>query len=186
MPRYFSTNLRAREFAKQNNVQLTWAYAKDVPLHPEDRELKQEALLEKLFTWLRRHDQETSHLASIYALAVGLPIRLTENVDRSRELYRGRKGFIFGWTMAHGSIAEPINDEFLLSHLPSVIYLHFPDATWQVGTLPTGVYPLKPRSRTWIVNRSTGISARRTGFWILPDFGSTAHMIQGIGCIIWH
>ena len=98
MPRYFSTNLRAREFAKQNNVQLTWAYAKDVPLHPEDRELKQEALLEKLFAWLRRHDQETSHLASIYALAVGLPIRLTENVDRSRELYRGRKGFIF-WRM---------------------------------------------------------------------------------------
>ena len=95
MPRYFSTNLRAREFAKQNNVQLTWAYAKDVPLHPEDRELKQEALLEKLFTWLRRHDQETSHLASIYALAVGLPVRLTENVDRSRDYIVAEKNSYF-------------------------------------------------------------------------------------------
>ena len=37
VPRYFSTNLRAREFAKQNNVQLSWCYAKDIPLHPGDR-----------------------------------------------------------------------------------------------------------------------------------------------------
>ena len=29
------------------------------------------------------------------------------------------------------------------------------------------------------MNKYTGIQARRTGFWILPDFGSTAHMIQG-------
>ena len=185
VPRYFSTNLRAREFAKQNNVQLSWCYAKDIPLHPGDRELKHDALLSKLFAWLRKHDQQTSHLASIYALAVGLPIRLTESVDRSRGLYRGRKGFIFGWTMAPGCIPEEIDGEFLLSHLPLVIYLYFPEATWQVGKLPVGVYPLKPRSRTWTVNKYTGIAARRTGFWIVPDFGSTAHMIQGVGCIIW-
>ena len=53
------------------------------------------------------------------------------------------------------------------------------EAKWRVGDLPTGVYPLKPRSRTWKVNKHTGIEARRTGFWMLPDFGSTAHMIQG-------
>lgn len=52
-------------------------------------------------------------------------------------------------------------------------------AKWRIGDLPTGVYPLKPRSRTWKVNKYTGIEARRTGFWMLPDFGSTAHMIQG-------
>ena len=50
---------------------------------------------------------------------------------------------------------------------------------WSVGTLPVGVYPLRPRTRTWKVNKYTGIEARRTGFWMLPDFGSTAHMIQG-------
>ena len=52
-------------------------------------------------------------------------------------------------------------------------------AEWSVGKLPMGVYPLRPRTRTWKVNKYTGIEARRTGFWMLPDFGSTAHMIQG-------
>ena len=81
VPRYFSMQFRAREFAKQKNVQLTWCYAKDVPLHPGDRELTQEALEAKLFSWLRRHDQQTSHIPSLFALARGMPIRLTESVD---------------------------------------------------------------------------------------------------------
>ena len=66
VPRYFATNLRAREYAKQNNVQLSWCYARDVPLHPGDRNLPHDKLDAKLFSWLRRHDQETCHLPSIY------------------------------------------------------------------------------------------------------------------------
>ena len=179
VPRYFATNLRAREFAKQKNVQLSWCYARDVPLHPGDRDLPREKLDTKLFSWLRRHDQETGHIPSIYPLAKGMPIRLTDNVDRSRQLYRHRKGVIYGWTMAPGCTPQEIEGEFILDTLPLVIYLHFPEAQWSIGKLPTGVYPLKRRSRTWKVNKHTGIEARRTGFWMLPDFGSTAHMIQG-------
>ena len=179
VPRYFSIQLRAREFAKQQNVQLSWCYARDVPLHPGDRELKYEALQAKLAAWLRRHDQETSHLASLIPLARSMPIRLTDNVDRELQLYRGRRGRIYGWTLSPQCIPEEVDGEFLLSHLPLVIYLEFPEATWRIGKLPPGVYPLKPRSKTWKVNKYTGIEARRTGFWIVPDFGSTAHMIQG-------
>ena len=179
VPRYFSSQLRAREFAKQNNVQLTWCYAKDVPLHSGGREMKADALQEKLFSWLRRHDQETCHLPSILPLAKDMPIRLTESVDREKQLYRGRRGFIYGWTLARNCIPVDVDGEFLLDHLPVVIYLSFPEANWKIGKLPKGVYPLKPKSRTWKVNKYTGIEARRTGFWILPDFGSTAHMIQG-------
>ena len=179
VPRYFATNLRAREFAKQKNLQLSWCYARDVPLHPGDRDLPHDKMDAKLFSWLRRHDQETGHIPSIYPLAVGMPIRLTENVDRGRQLFRGRKGVIYGWTMAPGCVPEEIDGEFILDALPLVIYIHFPDAKWRIGKLPEGVYPLKRRSRTWKVNKHTGIEARRTGFWMLPDFGSTAHMIQG-------
>ena len=67
----------------------------------------------------------------------------------------------------------------MLETLPLVIYLYFPEAEWRVGNLGPGIYPLKRRSRTWKVNKHTGIQARRTGFWFLPDFGTTAHMIQG-------
>ena len=128
VPRYFSTNLRAREFAKQENVQMTWCYATDVPLHPGDRELKTDALNEKRFAWLRRHDQDTGHIPSIYALAVGMPVRLTENVDRARQLFRGRKGFFHGWTLAPGCIPEEFEGEFILDRLPVVLYMRFPEA----------------------------------------------------------
>ena len=42
VPRAFATNLRAREYAKQRGVQLSWCYARDVPRLPEDGELLQE------------------------------------------------------------------------------------------------------------------------------------------------
>ena len=179
VPRYFTMQLRAREYAKQNNVQLSWCYARDIPLHPSDRELPLEALQAKLTAWLNRHDQETGHIASILPLAVGMPIRLTENVDRDRQMYRGRRGIIHGWTLAGDCIPEEMGSEFLLSKLPVVIYLKMEGATWTIGKLPQGVYPLRPKTRTWKVNKYTGIEARRTGFWIIPDFCSTAHMIQG-------
>ena len=73
-----------------------------------------------------------------------------------------------------------MDGEWLLDHLPQCLYIYFPGATWTVHEdLGVGVYPLSPVSRTWTVNEYTGIKARRTGFFIVPDFASTAHMIQG-------
>ena len=179
VPRYRAIHLRAREFAKQKNVQLSWCYARDVPLLPEDRELPTERLHEKLFSWLSLHDQETQHIPSIYPLAVGMPVRVTENIDRNLLIYRGRKGKIYGWTESEDCIREECNGEFVLSQLPRAVYIRFDDASWTIGKLPQGVYPMKRNTRTWKVNRRTGVEARRTGFWLIPDFGSTAHMIQG-------
>ena len=58
-------------------------------------------------------------------------------------------------------------------------YVEFPDAPWAIEGLPQGVYPLPPASRTWEVSKYTKIKVRRTGFFLVPDFASTAHMIQG-------
>ena len=38
-------------------------------------------------------------------------------------------------------------------------------------------FPLTPSSRTWKVNKQTDVCARRTGYFLIPDFGSTGHMI---------
>ena len=67
-------------------------------MHPDDRELKADALEKKRIAWLQRHDQATCNLISLFPLAVGLPVRLTDNEDRDRHLYRGRGGVIHGWT----------------------------------------------------------------------------------------
>ena len=64
--------------------------------------------------------------------------------------------------------------------MPVAIYIHFPGATWVVHEqLGEGVYPLTPVSRTWVVNKRTATKVRRTGFFLVPDVASTAHMIQG-------
>ena len=160
-------------------LHIRWCYARDVPLHPGDRELSADKLHDNLISWLTRHDQDTCHVTSHLGLAVGMPIRLTDTVDRTRQLYRGRRGFIHGWTLNPACIPEDVEGEWLLDRLPLVIYLQFPETARRLGKLQPGIYPITPKSRTWKVNKYTGIEARRTGYFILPDFSTTAHMIQG-------
>ncbi len=180
VPRYFNIQLRAREFARQWNSQLLWCHAVDVPLHPGDRDLPDDAMQRKLASWLCRHDQDTSHLSSLLPLIKNLPVRITDSIDRDLQLYKGRRGKIYGWTLHPETLFTDLeNGESLLDRLPLVIYIHFPEATWTIGKLPQGVYPLRSKSRTWKVNKYTHIKARRTGYLLIPDFGSTAHMIQG-------
>ena len=118
------------------------------------------------------------NLTSFLPLAVGLPVRLKDNVDRDKQLYRGRRGFVYGWTLGPACVSIETEGEHLIDHLPLVIYVHYPEATWKVGHLPQGVYPLAPRTRTWKVSNYTGIEAQRKGYTLLPDFASTAHILQ--------
>ena len=56
----------------------------------------------------------------------------------------------------------------------------FSGATWRIHPdLDVGVYPITPRSRAWQVHAYNDIYAKRTSFFLIPDFGSTAHMCQG-------
>ena len=70
--------------------------------------------------------------------------------------------------------------DMVYSKMPKIIYVHFPGATWVIHPdLGEGVYPITPKSRTWELKKHTGISVRRTSYFVLPDFGATAHMCQG-------
>ena len=149
-------------------------------MHREDRDLPDDKLREKRCRWLERHDQHTSHIGSQLPLVQGLPVRLTDAVDRKRALFRGRRGTIVGWVPHSEKEREEMDGDWILSHMPEIIYVHFPGATWTIHeNLKPGVYPLTPVSRTWEVDKRTKIKARRTGFFAVPDFASTAHMIQG-------
>ena len=67
----------------------------------------------------------------------------------------------------------------MLGYLPKVIFVRFDGATWQLPGLPVGVYPILPVERTWTLNKDTGAKVTRKGFTLVPDFASTAFMIQG-------
>ena len=82
--------------------------------------------------------------------------------------------------MAHPEeTSEEIDGVWFLDRLPPVVYVEFPDATWTIEGLPRGVYPMPPASRTWEVSKYTKVKVRRTGFFLVPDFASIAHMVQG-------
>ena len=108
-----------------------------------------------------------------------LPVRLTETVNRGRKLYRGRRGRIIGWQLHPETKMKENAGECILSRQPIQIFVKFTGAQWRIMDLDEGVYPLTQASRTWMVNKATKIQARRTGFFLIPDFSSTAHMIQG-------
>ena len=60
---------------------------------------------------------------------------LTDNVDRDRQLYRGRRRFVFGWTLNPACIPVETEGEFLIDHLPLVIYVRFAEAILEFGKL---------------------------------------------------
>ena len=122
VPRYFNIQLRAREFARKRNSQLLWCHAVDIPLHPGDRDLPEATLRSKFAGWLSRHDQETSHLTSIFPLVKNLPVRITDSIDRDLQLYKGRRGKIYGWSLHPETLFTDVeNCESLLDRLPLVI-----------------------------------------------------------------
>ena len=114
-------------------------------------------------------------------LITDLPVRLTDKIAANDEykLYRGRRGQIYGWIPHPDSNVQEIDNDLLMDRPPLVIYIKFDNAPWKIEDLPIGVYPLTAISRTWKVHKATGVSARRTGFTLMPDFASTGHMIQG-------
>ena len=65
----------------------------------------------------------------------------------------------------------------VLQYLPLVIYIKTAGAKWTVSEkLGRGVFPLKSMKREWDVGVSKVV---RRGFPLLPDFASTAFMMQG-------
>ena len=69
--------------------------------------LDKAALDTKRRRWLEFHDQKTSGIMGLLPLIKGLPVRLTEHVDRGKALFKNTKCKIHGWT-------EHINEARLL------------------------------------------------------------------------
>ena len=162
----------------------TWTGVQDTSLHREDRELPSELPSDQLDAKRRQrqqlHNQATGHVVGQVPVAVGTPRRLTATVDHARQLFRGRRCRIVGWAPHPKEERLDVDDEWLLTKMPQIIYLLFEDARWTVHTeLGTGVYPLTPVIREWTVNTRTKGFTKGTGYLLVPDFASTPHRIPG-------
>ena len=140
VPRFQALMYRARVFAREHNAALHWCYAQDVPLHCDDRDLPIEQLNEKRRRYLGYHDQQTCHVASLVPLVKDLPVKLTDAINREKHLFRGARGYITGWAPHQAEERTEVDDEILLSHMPPIIYVKFPKATWTIHEeLGTGI-----------------------------------------------
>ena len=86
---------------------------------------------------------------------------------------------LFAILVVEDEQSKMINGERVLQEMPQAIFVFFKNAKWQIGTLPIGVYPLTPKAISWDVNKHTKVKARRSGYYIRPNFCGTAHWVQG-------
>jgi len=179
LPKYAALQQRALLYAQTRGLCVHWVVAHDRPLHQDDVALSEEALNKKRLRWLTFHDQQTAGIMGLLPLVRGMPMRLTDTVNRDRGLFKHRRCVLSGWTLHPDEASVVEGGERNLQHHPHCLYLEFQGASWQVGDLEPGVYPLEPDRRDWVLCEKTKMKARRTGFRVVPDFSATSHMLQG-------
>ena len=82
--------------------------------------------------WLQYHDRDTGDLCSM-ALAIGMKVALTQHLDRSTDkLLKGSIGRVHSWQWHEKD------------RLPSVVYVKFDKAAWQLDGIDERVYPIRP------------------------------------------
>ncbi|CAE7244158.1 pfh1 [Symbiodinium natans] len=161
---------RATSFAQAANVPIRWSVARD----KAGTEVLQTQACDKSakIRWLRYHDMDTEGLLGMLPLAVGLPVHLTQHVDRSDKcLLKGRLGYVHSW--------EWLENE----QQPRVVYVKFYDADWTLdGSREPGLYPITPWTRTWKLDKGRKcpvLGVKRTQLPLSPAFAITAHSSQG-------
>ena len=113
---------------------------------------------------------------------LGLKVRTTEKIAKGRNItiLKHTPCTVIGWDLHLGDRVRETGSERLLNYLPNIIYIKFSNVTWQIHPkLAQGVYPLKPVSHVWELNRTTKAKVSRKGFTLVPNFACTGFMTQG-------
>ena len=147
---------------------------------PKDAK-KYEAKLER---FLQFHDQRTAGVPGLCPLYRDLQMRTTEKIVRSKEIVilKHTPCKVVGWQlheMDQRSLPTGAGGERYLERMPKLILVEFADVTWRIDGLAPGVLPLESVQRQWTINEDTDAKATRKGYHLLPDYASTAFMMQG-------
>jgi len=182
--KYDLNKRRAQQWAREHKEAVCWCPAKDgVSLEALTED---PALPEKKKEWLQHHDKECGGLYGMLPLVKGLPVMLTDHVDRNpqKNLLRGRKGVIHSWIYADDEEPTRTGTDVIVRKLPSVIYVYFKDAKWAPlgGPKTKGLYPIVPVKKTWYLDKNRPVpklKITRRQSPLAPAFACTAHFAQG-------
>lgn len=178
--KYHVNKRRAMDWARAKGKQVQIAVAKDIASASVLQE-KPDLAAEKV-QWLQRHDKECGELYGMLPLCVGMPVRATDHLDRTRSILKGCKGIVVGWskckktTQADGAV--------LWTDLPLIVCVKFETSTtWQIDGIPeANVYPVTVRRHAWFLDRQRKhprLRIWRQQFLLAPGFAITAHVVQG-------
>ena len=148
-------------------------------------------LVERKLEFLSRHDRETGDLYGILPLIRGMPVAMTDHIDRNsdKRILRGRVGIVHSWVLHPDEKSVFENGKRILTHLPKVIFIKFKDKDnkdlpWTLdGLNESGLYPIVPKKRDWFLDKGRMhpmLRLTRTQLPLMPAFAMTAHAAQGL------
>ena len=94
----------------------------------------------KKLQWLQCHDRQSGDLYGMLPICFGMPVFLTDHLDRSRDknLLRGTKGTVDSWVLHaddESDTAQSDVPERVLAKLPIVVFVRFSGAKWRLPAI---------------------------------------------------
>ena len=113
---------RAQKYANDHNMAVTFANDIDTPSLDALRE-KPGIAAEKL-AWLQRHDRDTGDMYGMLSLVHGMPMALTDHIDRNpeKQLLRGKIGHVHSWVVEPYEPTQFHNGARILTKLPKTAF----------------------------------------------------------------
>ncbi|CAE7502899.1 pfh1 [Symbiodinium pilosum] len=177
--------VRAAAFARERKFALALLPARDCISAPALREKPDLKKCKK--HWLKHHDRHCGSLHGLLPLCVGMPVRLTEHLDRSeKSLLKGRLGAVKGWQSENGLDVARVGSMRVFKTCPDVVWVEFhgENATWQLDGVPAAaVYPIVPRRASEYLDQKRKqpmLRISRMQVPLAPAFALTAHSAQGM------
>ena len=193
--KYEANKVRASQYARKHKKPMVYVPARDTPTPEALRERPD--LPQQKMAWLQRHDKESGNLYGFLPIAEGMPVALTDHIDRNEEknLLRGRVGHVHSWICDGVGEDDQITrgGETILKKTPKIIFVLFDEGEdekgerkpckWTIDGLCTpGLYPVTPQKKDWFVDKGRlypRLKVKRRQFPLAPAFGVTAHAAQG-------
>jgi hypothetical protein len=124
---------RAIKLVKPNNWELVqrhnWALVHGSENMPSNYALRERSdIPARNIEFLSRHDRESGDLYGILPLIKGMPVAMTDHIDRSidKRILRGRVGHVHSsWILDVKETSQFQNWKRILSKLPKVIFVIF-------------------------------------------------------------
>ena len=186
--KYDVNKLRALNYAQMNRNEVVYVPAKDTPSAEALRERPDLPAQKK--EWLKRHDKESGDLYGVLPLCIGMPVALTDHVDRSlnKNLLRGRIGTVESIVYADNDTSISSDGVRVTEKLPKVIYVRFQEengraCSWTLPSLKEpGLYPITAKRSVWFLDKGRKhpvLRIIRQQFPLAPAFATTSHAAQG-------